>query len=135
MITIKTCFASEGAMLDQGSNMVSAWNIISGIKPVGLPLVLSKLSFCILWQREEADPVNAPGEFSIALNNSELLRHAIYLDFGTGKLHWTMMSIAGLVITEPGTLLFQTQIQGNPTTQYNVPVDAPNATIQAVPNA
>jgi hypothetical protein len=122
MITARLCFAALAVVRDSESNSISAFNILEGLTAAGTPFLMQSVSFFALWQRELTDPPRASGTFTVAINDEELNRAAINVDFGGNTRNRTVVNVNGLVVPRPGSLRFRIVLETGARAEYAVDV-------------
>ena len=122
-------------MRDGESNTISAFNLLEDITADGFPLLVPRVAFFTLWEREEGDAPVHHARLSVSLDNQELLAQPLDIDFQGFRKNRTINRIGGLVLPGPGQLRFSLAIDGGTTATYTVPVtlsaQAPHVEVQA----
>jgi hypothetical protein len=129
MVEMRLCFAAEGVVRDAESNLISAFNLFEGLSAAGVPFFMQKVSFFAMWQRSEDDAERYQGQFTLALNETNLAQQEVLVEFGRELRTRTIVIVAGLVVPGPGSLRFRFDLQGGPRAEYVVFVQVPPPTV------
>jgi hypothetical protein len=131
MITVPICFAALAVVRDAETNSVSAFNILEGIVPSGLPVFLAQAALFILWEREPDDPRQSQGTFTVRINQQELLTSRQGIDFGEPPLRRTrtVVRMNGLVVPAPGELTFSFRLDDGAEARYSIEVTQPRPVV------
>jgi hypothetical protein len=133
MLTVRLKFPAENVIIDQQTQDVAAFGIIStGMKAVSFPVFLRRLCYLVFWDRSPEDAKDYDAAFSLKLGQTEIAEGAITLNFGGDLSHRTLVRIEGVVIPEAGTLEFSV-VAGGVTASYPVEVETVQAAVSVVP--
>ena len=125
MISSKLCFAATAVIRDNQTNRISAFNILEGLIPLGLPLFLPELSCVTLWEREVGDAQVIRGTFTVNLDNDNLTTTQMHVDFSEVMRSRSIVNISGLVIPRSGVLRFRFVLETGATAEYSAEIEAP----------
>ena len=125
MISLKLCFVAEGVVRDADTNSISAFNILEGIIPAGVPFFLQRLTFFTLWQREDRDPPQVNGQFRITIGEQVLHDAQVRMDFQNVLRTRMVLNMSGLVVPAPGVLRFEVNLVGGVRAEYMIDVQPP----------
>jgi hypothetical protein len=104
MIKTKIILLAENVINDRASNLVSIINICEGMKTKGFPFFIQRCSFFALTEREKKDNALQNAKIAISINNKELVKNDVKIDFQDKKHNRIIVQIFGITIPEPGTL-------------------------------
>jgi len=124
MIRSKICLVADGVIRDAQTNVISIFNLTEVLVAQGFPLLIQKLSFFALWEKEPNDPNVHQGAFSVAMNDKPLMSQEIHIDFQENLRNRTIIVLGGLVIPEPGTLAFTLSLKDGAQARYVVEINA-----------
>lgn len=102
MIRPKVCFASLAVVQDATTNSISVFNILEGIVPSALPLLLQNVSFFVLWERDLTDAARVQATFTVRNDDLALTTQQIILDFADKRNHRTIANMNGLIVPRSG---------------------------------
>ncbi|HEV3219441.1 MAG TPA: hypothetical protein VGZ48_06690 [Candidatus Acidoferrales bacterium] len=122
---VKICFLAEGLIRDAESNSMSAFNIVEGITPAGLPLFVQKLAFFVLWEREPAEPERVEGQFHVLMGEERLSAANVVVEFAGLRRSRSIVYVNGLVIPRPGTIIFRIDLAGGGRGEYGIEIEPP----------
>jgi hypothetical protein len=118
-LLLLTC--AETCVIDVNTNRPSLFNLIEEISSPTFPAAIFTVAIFTLWERDEAEPDSA-AELVIRLNNNQLFQAPVSLAFQGTRRCRAVLSIQGLVITEPGSLTFEVRHSDNLVGAWRVPV-------------
>ena len=98
---------SEGASVDQETNLLSIYNIIDEITPVGLPLLIPKAVINLVVQRDETDSEEVKGSIIVKNNENDIHTLSADLHFGGASRARLRVTVNGLPVHETGKLSFR----------------------------
>jgi len=134
MIRTRLCFVAEGVIRDGETNAISAFNLLEQIAAVSVPFFIQRISFFVLWERNADDHNRIDGQFTITLNDTNLITKEVSLDFSEGNETRTIINLGGLVVQSPGSLRFSIQLQDGASAEYAITIVVPPPTVeQATP--
>lgn len=133
MIRAKLCFAASFVLRDADSNVISAINVLEGIVPAGVPIFIPNVAAFALWQRDQGDPAECEGHFSITLDREPLANVRVRASFQNFPRTRTIVNVAGLVVPRPGELHFRFQLDDGPAAEYSLTVEEPQPQPVAAP--
>ncbi len=131
MIRSKLCVLAENVVQDIRTNTMSIFSVVEEINAQGLPLFVPKITFLVLWEKDLTDPAQYDAEFSVNLNEQNLHNAPIHLDFRDVQKHRSVVAMEGLVIPQPGQLIFRIRIQDGPEATCRITVTAPQSVISS----
>lgn len=120
MIRVRTCFLAEGVAIDRDTGQVSAHAIIEHAEAPQFPVLMQRLAFFVLWERQATDPARNRGEFSITVDGTDLIRQAMDIDFAGGLRCRVLIRIDSLAPPRPGRLVFQLGIPNHEFAQWGI---------------
>jgi len=148
MITCKLLLCAEGLVRDADDGGTSVFNILDTIQAAGFPFFFQRIAvFALLNRLPEEDPNQCTIRFRLAIDQTELAKMDLAVDFLNGTRNRSYVRIYGLVIPHPGTLfisvlhedrvlatydLFVEQMKTPPTFQA---IQAPAAAVTPEPTA
>jgi hypothetical protein len=130
MIRPKVCLVANAVIQDSHSNMISVFNVLERISAVGMPFCIQNLSRLTLWERQQTDPADYTGTFTVFLNDEALATMAFTLSFGAAFLHRTILNFPPLIVSRPGNLRFLFHLDVNIEAEYGIGVEAPPQPVQ-----
>ncbi len=130
MIRNVVSLVAEVVIREAETNNISVINIIDNITAQGFPLFMSRLAFLTIWEKETADPNAYRTIFSIALNEQNLHTQEINIDFQGHLRHRQIVTMQGLVIPQPGPVIFRLAIDGGPEATFTLNIQAPQPAIR-----
>jgi hypothetical protein len=124
------CLAAEGVVRDAVTDVISIYNIMEQVTGEGFPLLIQKMVFLAVWQREPTEATLWTGDLRIRLDEKELFSHKTSLDFKDKLRNRSIITLGGLVLPGPGKLTFAYQLDTDTRVTYEVDVIAagPKAT-------
>lgn len=126
MIRAKICLVAEGLSIDRESNVASIFTIIEGVQAAGFPVVMQKVVFFCLWERDNNDPALVHGHFKASQGENVLIEKNIDINFGESRRNRTAITVNGLLLHGPGKVLFQLALPEQHTVaEYDVEVSGP----------
>ena len=128
MIKGKLLLCAEGVSIDKRSNNATIFNIIEGLNLRHLPVVFPKMTIFSVFERDDGDPETWDGEFSIRIDGSEVAHDALPVNFQGQKVTRTILTVAGLPITQPGKMKLSIYEKGEKTKEklsYSIDVTVP----------
>jgi hypothetical protein len=109
-LLLLTC--AETCVLDQLTNRASLFNLLEEIVTPTFPVALYSAAIFSLWERDESEP-DAEARLTVKLNTHELMQAPMALAF-QGKLRCrVLLTVHGLVVSEPGNLVFEVASGGS----------------------
>jgi hypothetical protein len=127
MIRAKICFAAVAVVRDAETNGISAFNILEGVVPVGMPFFMQQLAFFVLWERDANDPQQPHGEFTVEIAGNRLATVQLNLDFQDKPRHRSIVNLNGLTVPQPGQLRFSITLETGARAEFTMDVEAPHA--------
>jgi hypothetical protein len=125
------CLAAKGVIRDAETNNISIFSLLETMTPQGFPAFMQELSVFVLWQRQPEDPPGIDVQFR-TLNNAHLLHElVVHVAFGEGQMHRSIITLVGLVLTEPGHLTFTFAVNGAEIARYDIAISPPQAQVVA----
>lgn len=120
MIRSQLCLVAESVIRDADTNNVSVINILEGITAEGFPVLVQRLAFFALLERDASDTEQTSGQFTTTFNGKTLQEVKIDLNF-QGKLkNRVTVNVRGLIIPEPGIITFSLTLSTGATASYAV---------------
>lgn len=116
--TLVTC--ARGAAVDRYTNVLSVFEIIEELVPQSYPLWYPEIIMISMYEREQADPCKTDVDIVVRLNDKELFRRKVPLDFGDQPRHRAIIRLHGLAIENPGVVTFQVEGADIETRAYTV---------------
>lgn len=107
MIRTKFTLLSDGCSIDFQTNLMSIFNVVEGMDMGAFPALVQRLLFLTLFERDAVDDAQYESEFSASMGGRELLRHTGRVDFSDKLRARAIVNLAGLVIPQPGRVLFR----------------------------
>jgi hypothetical protein len=132
MIKGKLLLCAEGVSIDKQSNNATIFNIIEQLNLKHLPVVFPKMVIFSVFERDDGDPETWDGEFSICIDGSEAARDALPINFQGQKVTRTILTVAGLPITQPGKMEISIYEKGGKTRKmlsYSIGVIVPTQAV------
>jgi hypothetical protein len=120
MIRAKLCFAAEGITTDRDTNQVSAYSLVEHVEAPSYPVVMQRVGFFCLWERAPGDPTQCRAELSITLDGEDLLHRPVDIDFGAFLSTRCTIRIEGIVLRQPGALVFRLSVPGHESAAWAV---------------
>jgi hypothetical protein len=124
MVRSLVCLAAENVVRDATSNSISVFNILEGVSGNGFPLLVQRTAFLTVWERERVDPQDYAGRFAVSLGGTELIARNVSVNFRDKLRNRSILTVNGLVIPQPGTLVFSLTISSDVVARYAVEVSA-----------
>ena len=125
MITPKLCFAAVGIIRDADTNTISAFTILEGVIPSAIPFYMPQVSFVVFWDRNLDDANRTQGVFTLTINNDQVSRVEMLVDFHDGLRHRTIANLNGLVIPRTGAMRFRIDLDVGVHAEYLLEVEPP----------
>lgn len=121
---VKLCLVAEGIVRDAETNSISVYNILEGITANGFPLLVQRMAFLALFERDESEPEAHAGHFTVSLGDNQLLTGEQRINF-RGKLRTrSIVRIQGLLFPTPGEARFALAVGEGVTAAFVVRVRA-----------
>jgi hypothetical protein len=114
--------AAESISRDADTGAISAFQILEGIAAQGFPLLMTRVAFFVLWEREDGDPPVNTGTVSVRLNERQLLSHGVSIDFADKRKNRSVFRFEGLVLPSVGVLSFVQDMGSAGSAEYSVEV-------------
>jgi hypothetical protein len=100
--TLALC--AESVLLDQQTNNVSLINVVEEITPDEFPVVMPRVSWLFIFERDPSDDPQPPVAFVVRLGGRELLRVPVEVNFEDKMRNRAMLAMSGLPIASEGVL-------------------------------
>jgi hypothetical protein len=104
MIIPKLLLVADTVITDRESNNVSVINILEEITPIGLPLLIPKVSVLSIFDREETDPEEFASTFRLTMGDMNIFTQEIPANFNGMLKFRQSLIIGGLFINRPGII-------------------------------
>lgn len=122
MIRLRYTLCAEKIVRDADSNMVSAFDIVEEIQSPGFPRLVIRLMAILVLERDPGDPQRPPAEVVLSLNGKEIHKAALNVDFQGVNRTRAIVTLGGLVLTEPGQFKISYFVAGQPIASNDIPV-------------
>ncbi|MCI0488618.1 MAG: hypothetical protein L0229_18680 [Blastocatellia bacterium] len=106
MIKSKVVICAEKVIRDAETNSVSIINLIEGINAQAFPVLIPGVSVFGLFEKDKDDPTRFKSKLDIVHNKSIIFSTTSTLDFEDKQRTRFIVSISGLIISDPGSLEF-----------------------------
>ena len=121
---VKLCLVAEGVVRDAETNSVSVYNILEGIAANGFPILVQRMAFLALFERDESEPEAHTGQFTVSLGDNQLLTGEQHIHF-RGKLRTrSIVRIQGILFPSPGEATFALAVAADVRASFVVRVRA-----------
>jgi hypothetical protein len=134
MIRPRLLVCAEGIVIDKRSNNVSAFEILEQLNPNSLPTVLPKLVVLSAFEKDEEDPDKIPVNIRITLGELEIINQEIPHNFQGKKRCRNVLTIGGVVISQPGILEISASIDNKTVMSYTIEVTIPEKAVIQPPS-
>lgn len=127
---------AKDSVIDRDTGELSLFGIIPGLVPIGLPLFIPQVAVAAYIRRAKGEPETVQATLTIYLQGNELFKMPVNVDFQGRMGSYIVSTLRGLLVSEPGTLIFEYSATGIATQTCEVDVDAPFPTakpIESVP--
>lgn len=104
MIEAKLTLCAENIIRDAATNNISFINLIENINSPGFPLFIQKFMVFNLIERTGKDSEQIDCELKIAINDKDLIKQPLSLNFQDKMKIRSIVDIDGLTIPNPGIL-------------------------------
>ena len=112
---------AETSVVDQATNRASLFNLLEEVATPTFPILIYSTVVYTSWEREEADS-DTQADVSVKLNDKQLFTAQLAINFQQAMRCRSVLTALGLVLTEPGTLVFDIIFGGQVLGSYHVPV-------------
>ncbi|SRR5713101_6171815 len=114
---------AEGVVVDSETNLVSLFNVLEEITPLGFPFLIPRLTVVATTQRDEGDPpVPADCSMRFLLDQDLLLEAPADINFRDRPRNRFKLTIGGLLIPRPGKLTVSLVVGGATLNSYAIAV-------------
>jgi hypothetical protein len=113
---------SEGVSRDAETNTMSIFHIIENINSPSFPLFIQKLVVLNLFERLSVDPPIFDSTVRVLINELQLHEVPIRINFEDKLKSRAILTVGGLVIPNPGTLIFNFVHDTRTIAQYKIEV-------------
>jgi hypothetical protein len=110
MIESKLALCGESIVRDAETNAISVFNIIEELGATQFPAAVPKLSSLFVLQRQLNDPQQYEGSVTFSLDDEELGKMPITVDFEDRHATRVIVVIQGILIEHSGTFTVALQI-------------------------
>lgn len=117
----KLSLVAKEIIIAHDTGVPSAINLLEGIHAASFPVLFHEISFLTVWTKEEGDKDQQEGHLVVECSGKELLREKIEIAFGARSVVRNVASFKGLVLPEPGDLVFRCEFP-TASASYNVAV-------------
>ena len=104
--------AAEGVVRDAESNLVSVFSILEEFTAPGFPIFVPKVCVLTVLERSEADPPQPRAELRITLEDQEIHKAPVRVDFQDKLRTRMIVTYAGVALPNPGILKIEMLIDG-----------------------
>jgi hypothetical protein len=105
-VKLRLILCSDVNILDVNTNRVSSINLIEEISSQQFPIVVPQFSILAVFDKEEGDEEKVDSTLVVKLNDQELARGPIEVNFeGGAKMHRSLVAFQGFVVPVPGRLV------------------------------
>ena len=101
---LKLLVCGEAVILDASSNRASCINIFDGLVSPQFPIVIPQLAVLAAFDRDDGDLPEQNCELAIFLEDTELVRGPVLVNFQDLRLTRAIVTMHGLVIPQTGRL-------------------------------
>lgn len=95
---------ADHIVVDERTNRVSVFNILEQIQSSTFPMVIPQTTIFFYLERQPDEPSTIEATVVISLNETELTRSPIALQFEDAVRHRATVQLRGLLVPRPGNL-------------------------------
>jgi hypothetical protein len=131
-LLLLTC--AETSVLDQATNRVSLFNLLEEVITPTFPIGIYSIAVFTLWEREATEP-DTHADLTVRLNERQLMQAQLGLNFQQATRCRAIITVLGLLLNEPGILVFEITLAGQVVGSWRVPVSATPQAAEVAPAA
>jgi hypothetical protein len=118
-LLLLTC--AETCVIDQTTQRLSLFNLLEEVQTPTFPAAIYSVAVFTLWEREAAEP-DPNAQLIVRLNNNQLLQAPLKVAFQEKLRTRTILTVHGLVMAEPGTLIVEVRAGDDIARTWRVPI-------------
>src|SRR6516164_1595788 len=103
-LLLLTC--AETIVIDQATNRASLVNLFEEVVTPAFPIRVYSIALFTMWEREPAE-ADTRAQITVRLNDRQLLQAPLALSFQQTVRCRAILTMLGLVLNEPGILVFE----------------------------
>jgi hypothetical protein len=129
-LLLLTC--AETTVIDQATNRASLVNLFEEVVTPAFPIRVYSIMLFTMWEREPAE-ADTQAQITVRLNDRQLLQSPLALNFQQTMRCRAILTMLGLVLNEPGILVFEAALAEQIVGSWQVPVRSVPQTAETAP--
>ena len=128
MINVKLLLCADNVIVDQLTNLASAFNILEEITPEGLPFAYPRFVVLSIIERESSDPAQLEGTLQIKIEEDIIIDQTVVIDFQDKLRIHSVFSMFGMPVPRFGILQALLLCENRELGRYEIKVNEPRKT-------